>query len=313
MEGKRSFYSRLEKEIRPVPFVVARVTRHTSVSVFRYLMVTHSHRSSSFAVIAILLVLVSCSLGDYGGKNIVVYGDSRPNDERHVDIIDAILKVFPDVVFHTGDLVNEGHKPGLWTRFNIVTRELREVADFYPAAGNHERESVYYYDNFVLPNNEKWYSVDVDGVYFFVLNTNLDVSPGSEQHAWLTAELAATVDTSKFTVAIFHHPLICTGPHEPKDELRGSLMPLFETYGVDIVFSGHNHLYERSFLNGIYYVVTGGGGAPLYNVHNTSANPYSQVLAISFHFCLLNLNGTALAVEVFDVNMDLIDSFRVDS
>jgi len=259
-----------------------------------------------------LLIIVSCSPLDRSEKNIVVYGDSRTNDDRHVAVIEAILRVSPDVVFHTGDLVNEGSVPGLWTRFNEVTRSLREVADFYPVAGNHDDESPYYYDNFVLPNNEKWYSVDIDGIHFILLNSNLDLGPGSEQYAWLSGDLAAT-DTNDFVIAVFHHPLVASGPHLPDEYgIAGDLLPLFETYDVDVVFNGHEHLYERSFLNGIYHVVTGGGGAPLHNVPDTSLNPYSQVLAITFHFCLVRKDGNALRIEVFDNDMNRIDSFTVE-
>lgn len=261
-------------------------------------------------------IVASCSSSPQQNQeshNIIVYGDNRPNGELHDAVVDAMLTVSPDIVFSTGDLVNDGNQPGQWTEYNIVTRELREIAAFYPAAGNHENESVHYYNNFDLPNNEKWYAVDMDGIHFIVLNSNLDLFPGSEQYEWLSADLLDAQETSRFIIAIFHHPLVTSGPHTPDETGTGQfLLPLFETYGVDIVFNGHQHLYERSYRNGIYHVVTGGGGAPLYATQRKYDNPFSQKMTSVLHFCLIKREGDSLLVKVLDVDHNTIDSFRID-
>ncbi|MCK4236104.1 MAG: metallophosphoesterase [Candidatus Krumholzibacteria bacterium] len=59
--------------------------------------------------------------------------------------------------------------------------------------------------------------------------------------------MKATVEKDRFIAAIFHHPPISTGPHtEDEMGLRKTIVPLFERYGVDVVFNGHDHIYERS-------------------------------------------------------------------
>lgn len=270
---------------------------------------------SKYRIIILSVVLIfslSCAI-ENNETRVVLYGDSRPNDYRHLKVIDAILEVSPDVVFHVGDLVNDGNIPGLWGKFNEATRELREIAKFYPTAGNHEKESIYYYDNFELPNNEKWYSVKVDSVYYILLNSNLDLQIGSEQYNWLVQELQNISNEIKFTVVMFHHPLIASGPHIPDaNMIAGGLTPLFEKNGVDIVFAGHNHLYERSYRNGIYYIVSGGGGTALHFISDSSLNPFSEKIISTFHFCVLRLQNDKLNVDVFDVDLNRIDYFSVN-
>lgn len=267
----------------------------------------------STCIIALISILLLSCTPETTNRNIVVYGDSRPNDDRHRKVIDAILRISPDVVFHVGDLVNDGNIAGLWGKFNEVTRELREVAEFYPAAGNHEQESPYYYDNFVLPNNEKWYSVEIEAIHFVVLNSNLDLQIGSEQYLWLSNDLANIGKSNLFIIVLFHHPIFASGPHIPDEKGFGdALNPLFEQYGVDIVFNGHNHLYERSLFNGIYHVVTGGGGTAQNFVSDSRLNPYSEKVVSTFHFCTISMENSMLIIEVFDTELNRIDKFFVD-
>lgn len=258
----------------------------------------------------LLFVQLSCSLNQFSLPPIVIYGDTRTNHEAHQKVVAAILKIKPAVVFHTGDLVENGYNPEEWAIFNAIASKLREVSEFYPALGNHEHNSPLYFDNFDLPNNERWYFVERNNTHFIVLDSNYGISKDSEQYRWLEADLKSISDKIRFVVVIFHHPPVSTGSHrEDEMGLKETILPLFEEYGVDMVFCGHNHCYERSLYNGIYYVVTGGGGAPLYGQVRT--NPYSQVFIKDYHFCQLSMIGRRLFVEVFDVDLDLIDRFNI--
>ena len=84
-------------------------------------------------------------------RPIVIYGDSRTGHKNHKRIVEAILKVKPRVVFHTGDLVNDGLDSKDWKIFNRITSELLTTAEFYPSMGNHENDSKLFFDNFSLP------------------------------------------------------------------------------------------------------------------------------------------------------------------
>ena len=243
-------------------------------------------------------------------KSIIIYGDTRTGHSVHGQIIELIRNNRPDAVFHVGDLVNNGNSQSDWDIFNEITGELRSETDFYPALGNHEYQSDLYFDNFELPNNEQWYSVELHGIHFIVLNTCVDIGPGSEQYLWLVSDLSNIGDNIKYTAAIFHHPAYNTGQHiEDEKDLREKIMPLFNQYGVDIVFAGHDHNYERSYCGGIYHIVTGGGGAPLRDQSRT--HPCSQLFLKRYHYCqILTMHGR-MTVMVFDNYNALIDKFEI--
>lgn len=116
--------------------------------------------------------------------------------------------------------------------------------------------------------------------------------------------------TTKFVVALFHHSPFNSGPHrEDETGLRSTFVPLFERYRVDIVFSGHDHIYERSLVNDVYYVGTGGGGAPLYN--RTKTNIYGQVFVKAHHFCRFHIAHDHLVLDVFDIDLNSIDHLTI--
>lgn len=242
---------------------------------------------------------------------IVIYGDTRTDHVAHRRVVDAIMKAKPRVVFHTGDLVEHGLNPDHWAVFKEITSELFETAKFYPSLGNHENDSRLYFDNFDLPNNERWYSVEVNHIHFVVLDSNSDIGKGSEQYQWLENDLRSISAKRRLVIAIFHHPPFSTGPHaEDEKSLRKTFVPLFEKYGVDMVFNGHCHAYERSLRNNIYYIVTGGGGAPLHD--QVRASPHSQVFIKVHHFCRLTVGENLITLSVFDIDSNLIDIVTVD-
>ena len=200
------------------------------------------------------------SARELGTKRIIhtstseVYGTAQyipiTGHQTHQKIVDEIIKIKPSLVFHTGDLVEDGLIPAQWVTFNNIVSDLTNIAEFYPALGNHENDLQLYFDNFDLPHNERWYFVEKDILHFIVLDSNSDCSIGSEQYLWLKNDLQNINENIKFVIAIFHHPPFSIGPHdEDEKDLRQNIVPLFEQYGVDIVFSGHDHDYERSLYN----------------------------------------------------------------
>jgi hypothetical protein len=76
-----------------------------------------------------------------------------------------------------------------------------------------------------------------------------------------------------------------------------------------MVFSGHAHNYERFFYNKIYYIVTGGGGAPLYKRSHKAK--YSELFAKVHHFCKLSISGNELTVTAIDIDSNVVDKFTV--
>lgn len=243
-------------------------------------------------------------------SQIIIYGDSRTNKRVHKRVVNNIIKFNPVTVFNTGDLVFCRNSSKDWNTFVEVTAELRSKTKYYPIIGNHEKNSDEYHTIFELPNNEEWYTVTISDIAFIVLNSNENIKTGSEQLIWLEQQLSNSQKTNKYTIVLFHHPPFSSGTHrkDPK-KARKYLVPLFEKYGVDAVFSGHVHMYERLLVNGIYYIVTGGGGAPLHEVGEKSQ--YSQKLLKSYHFCNLSILDNKLYVTAYDIDDNLLDTFII--
>jgi acid phosphatase type 7 len=244
------------------------------------------------------------------GKPIVIYGDSRSGHVIHKKIISCILGLKPEAVFHTGDLVFNGKSNKGWNIFNSIVGDLLKVAPIYPALGNHECGTIKINEQLSLPNNGRWYSVDIQNIHFIVMDVCAKYSEGSEQYNWLVKDLENQPKTTQFTSVITHYPPYCTGPHHTgQKKLRKELVPVFKKYGVDVVFSGHNHSYERAYSEGIYYIVTAGGGAPLYD--QSSHESYSQLYIKDYNFCVLEQDRDTLIVNAMDTAMHCIDHFFI--
>jgi hypothetical protein len=116
----------------------------------------------------------------------------------------------------------------------------------------------------------------------------------------------------------FHHPPYGSGIHHGSDlKARGVLTPLFRRHGVDVVFAGHHHMYERSYpidsafeprSNPVTYVVTGGGGGPL---HKTAPNVWTVMTDRINHFCVVDIDGSKMDFEAYDIDRKKIDEFSI--
>jgi len=297
--------------------------------IWNYALRIERGKSFFLAILVVLLFASNCGGGSSSGDwadlpehldgGVVIYGDSRTGHSMHEWLMEGMASITPEAVFHTGDLVNDGRVADNWTTFNNIASQLPSGTPIYPALGNHEHESSLYFENFELPGNERWYSVDdIEGVNFIVLDTGsalaaaTTAAPASSQYQWLESELSSSVSSTDFTIVTFHYPLYSTGQHGSDEKhIAADLVPLFEQYGVDAVFNGHDHDYERSTVNGIRYIVAGGGGAPLRNQAGSSV--YSELYLKSHHFCVLYFNGEGnLIVEVWNDDVELIDRFTID-
>ncbi|HID07716.1 MAG TPA: hypothetical protein EYP10_11295, partial [Armatimonadetes bacterium] len=211
----------------------------------------------------------------------------------------------------------------LWeTEFFQPASKLLSRLPIYPCLGNHERNSPHYFDLFVLPGNERFYTFAWSYASFFILDIYFSpCDANSEQYQWLQTQLANARTPWKFVV--LHSPIYTSGPHgrlneqgKPRESQirlgQELLEPLFRKYGITAVFSGHDHLYERSFKDGIYYIVTGGGGAPLYHpTGDPKQNPYSQKVVSVYHYCLITVMRDTVHVQAKDINGQVIDEFTI--
>jgi hypothetical protein len=221
----------------------------------------------------------------------MVLGDTRTGHAAHQSVVDKMLDLGPPSFYlHTGDLVANGSDRSQWDTFLDIEHDLMQVSTLYPALGNHERNHPNYFD--VLNPPGPWYSFDSGDAHFVCLQVDGygNYAPGGAQYEWLASDLAGTLKPWKFV--FFHIPPYSSGGHGSDLNVRQALGPLFEQYGVTIVFNGHNHGYERSVANGVTYIVTGGGGAPLYpRMHDNPASVYFESV---YHFVQITLSDDTL-------------------
>jgi len=238
------------------------------------------------------------------------FGDTRTQHQIHQEVVDSMVAIEPDFVLHTGDLVNSGYMFPDWETFFEIERELMARAPLFPALGNHEVNHQYYFDFFYLPGNERWYAFDYGNARFICLQVDgiVDFGPGSEQYDWLERELAA--NTQPWLFVYFHIPPYTSSREEPdiEQDVREALAPLFEQYGVDVVFTGHHHNYERNEVNGVTYIVTGGGGAPLCVMEEPEMT--REAFAVAYHFMLLEIDGNHLRATVYSSQGKILDEFE---
>jgi predicted MPP superfamily phosphohydrolase len=240
----------------------------------------------------------------------VAFGDTRTQHQVHQEVVDSIVALEPDFALHTGDLVYLGNMLPYWDTFFEIEGELMSRAPLFPALGNHEVNHQHYFDLFHLPGNERWYTFDYGNARFISLQVDgiVDFGPGSEQHDWLERELAA--NTQPWLFVYFHIPPYTSSREEPdiEQDVRQALAPLFEQYGVDVVFTGHHHNYERNEVNGVTYIVTGGGGAPLCVMEEPELT--RTAFAVAYHFVLLEIDGNHLGATVYSNQGKILDEFE---
>ena len=191
-----------------------------------------------------------------------VIGDSGTggSDQRAVAArLSAMHKTFPfDIVLMLGDnLYGNESKRDYVAKFEVPYKALLDAkVKFYASLGNHDDGTQVMYEPFNM-GGKKYYTFKPQGasVRFFALDSNY---MDKEQLAWLEKELAGS--QSDWKIMFFHHPLYSSGAtHGSTVPLRDQLEPLFVKYGVDVVFAGHEHFYERiKPQKGIYHFVSGG-------------------------------------------------------
>jgi acid phosphatase type 7 len=200
----------------------------------------------------------------------VAFGDTRPTD-NHRNVMGRISAIdpAPDFLLHTGDMVSNGQRWPDWKGFFDIEGPVLADIPIYPAAGNHEKDAEEYYQLFALPDTERWYSFDYGDVHVVTLNSNHEYRDSDAQREWLVRDLRAAYDKPYIFVQFHHPPYTSVNQFHRRVaylELQRTWAPLFEAAEVTAVFNGHDHNYQHNLVNGVHYVVTGGGGASIYEV-----------------------------------------------
>ena len=196
-----------------------------------------------------------------------IIGDSGTADERAESVRDAYLRFTGEQYTHLWLMLGDNaYRDGTDRQYQEAVFEmypslLRQTV-LFPTRGNHERDQSPYYEIFTMPmrgesgglasGSEAYYSFDYANIHFICLDSQgSDSRPGGAMASWLKRDLSAT--RQEWLVAYWHHPPYSKGSHNSDSEgsledMRERIVPILESGGVDLVFGGHSHCYERSYL-----------------------------------------------------------------
>jgi len=197
-----------------------------------------------------------------GSVRFAAIGDMGTGEPAQYEIAQRMQQFhqkFPfTFVIMLGDNIYGGKSPSkLMKKFEIPYKPLLDAGvHFYATLGNHDDTNERFYKLFNM-NGQQYYSFKKDNVHFLSLDTNY-LDP--QQVTWIAKELANA--PTGWKICFFHHPLYSSGAfHGSSTELRVVLEPLFVKNGVQVVFAGHEHVYERiKPQKGIHYFTEGASG-----------------------------------------------------
>ena len=279
------------------------------------------------AVVCAVMMLLLVKNGD--ALNFVAYGDTRDNPAEHTQLIAQMAKDSPQVVLHVGDLWG-GTGPASWKA--TVTSQpgiaaLLTANKFLVARGNHETEAeVLAFAPMLVRHDSILYSF-IEGNSFFVC---MGYDPGLN-NTWLETQLSsAPAQSAAWRFIWVHKPIYSTGSHGADGSTSEgtsivNFRSLCDKYNVNIVFSGHDHIYERTKLihngqvadstnnipataSGTVYLLTGGGGAPLYSV--VVMPPWWRKFGQSvYEYCVIQAGSDSLVMTAKKGDGTLLDRF----
>jgi 3',5'-cyclic AMP phosphodiesterase CpdA len=206
---------------------------------------------------------------------------------------------------------NSGRREEWDKYFNMIDPIYDE--NYFAVVGNHDVENNYalwhkYWD---LPNNERWYSFDRGGAHFIVVDNvnSRDTwgSLGAEQEAWLDADLEDNCDEASFCFVFMHVPPVSWNEGLALNGQRW--LSLLRQHGVDAIFAGHIHNYERGNYGDIGFVTTAGGGNKFHKLKDLPVA--DKTLTELNHFVKISTSEDRTIGCVYDLQGDEIDSFEI--
>lgn len=301
----------------------------------------------------------------YADQGTLEDGTIGPPTYRPMEIVNVSAAQDAQMFVVPGDLAYS-EEGGLrwWNHWFDIIEPIASTRPFYAAAGNHDRDLLVGYDHwdkrFSFPGDEQNYGVDAGPVHFLFVNSNEACLEGEAAEpvqrvnptCTVTTQSGAPLENTAITdfmradladarargvpwiVAVFHHPLYANAGYNEANSgaaymwwLREHWAPIFEEYGVDLVLTGHDHSYARSWPmldnqtsttsgtkftegSGVVYLVTGGGGRNLYGL--APGTPWWLAKAArEHHIAVVDASATKMKVVVKDHTGAPIDAFEL--
>ncbi|MBM4352299.1 MAG: hypothetical protein FJ109_00665 [Deltaproteobacteria bacterium] len=246
-------------------------------------------------------------------SKMILFGDTRTDHAAHQAVADLIFAEKAPLVLQTGDLTEGGSILANWDKFFEIEGPMLWSSFYFPTFGNHEAFGEGYFEAlFETGNNhlhERNWWVDLGDLGIINIDQYATNWAGEEALAWFEDALKKLAD-KPWVFVTMHEPFYTFSNHLPWSLGRTYIQPLIEQYGVTLVVAGHNHLYERFEVNGIPYVVTGGGGAPLYSPDEATGGDAEFLVAAStiHHYVRLDFGPSTIHATV--VNSDTNEIFE---
>jgi 3',5'-cyclic AMP phosphodiesterase CpdA len=264
-----------------------------------------------------------------------VIADTQGNPVVNGELAKQAWALRPNFLIVPGDLVNDGPIKNQWVNeFFASMNPLFCRVPFYPVLGNHERNADHYYRYMDLPDPEYYYSFRYGNAIFFMIDSNKKVDPESEQYRWMESQLQAIEEKEQkgesdivWKFVSYHHPSYSSDEDDYGNLWKGKsswgdtrirpLTKLFDRYGIDIVWNGHIHSYERTWpmregnvvqKEGTVYMITGGGGGGLEQA-GPIRPPFQNNVRRGHHFVFVAINGRTLEAKSFDLEGKLFDTW----
>ena len=262
-----------------------------------------------------------------------VIGDTEARPHINSKISKLIWQERPNFMLNVGDLTDGGmqHHKFEWNyEYFVGMTQLNSRVPAFPVPGNGEADLYWYNQYHMLPEPEAYYSFRFGNAEFFMLDSNQrreQFAPGGEQYEWLEKALKASNATWKFVA--HHHPTYTMEENdygnsweEPTtlgDLDARQILPLYEGLGVDMVFFGHIHSYERTLpiksgmidvQNGVVHLLAGGGGGNLEDFAPTRSWFTSKVYR-GHHYALVDIHDQQLTLTMFDTEGRMRDRMEI--
>ena len=269
-----------------------------------------------------------------GPFRFVVFGDSGQLTPGQFSIAQLIAGEPASFLLHAGDIAyTHGTQQNFQNTYFDVYRQILSSVPLFPCPGNHEYLNgppAAYLASYAVPTEDvpaedqgRYYSFDWSNAHFVCLDSNESlqraVAGQGQMLNWLENDLRSTDKFWRF--ASIHHPPYAGGPNQGDPTcamVRQFVVPILEKHGVQLLFSGHEHSYQRTRAvrngtaapagTGTIYMTSGGGGAALYY---TLSHPLVEKATSAHHYLRVDVAGPRLELTAIDMTGSAVEQFVI--
>ncbi len=291
-----------------LPELTKKTALQTALFIIALVLVSNSSFAGSLREVALNIEKVKSIVSPF---QFAIIGDSRDGDKVYTQLLQHVLARKPKFILHLGDMVAIPSER-TWKGFF----ELSKVIDvpFFPVVGNHDTGTTrlgeeMYRKQFVFPEGRPYYSFRAGAALFVALDSETGRGKILEdQWAWLENELSSSKEALR--VIFLHRPLFLPSGSFKKGHAmdkypadRDNLHRLFVKRNVQAVFQADDHRYDRTKKDEISYVISGGGGAPIWTLQEEGGY---------FHYLWLSMEKGRLEAEAIDLQGKVQDRFIIE-